>query len=121
MQPKAKLFWDRFGISLSLICAVHCLFFPVLLALLPFWFHLGKVHEWSHPVLLFLILPTIFFAVRNKLYSNTLLILFGAGAGLLVMAWLAHDWIGSFPETVLTLFGGLFVGAGHLKNYLTHS
>lgn len=120
MQTRAKLFWDRLGISLSLICAVHCLFFPILLAFLPFWFHIEKVHGWVHPVLLFLILPPIFLAVRNKLYSNTLLILFGAGAGLLVVAWAAHYGIGSSAETVLTLIGGILIGAGHLKNYLTH-
>jgi len=29
--------WDRLGIGLSALCAVHCLLTPVVLSLLPLW------------------------------------------------------------------------------------
>ena len=57
--------WDRLGIGLSGLCAVHCLLTPVVLSLLPLWPTLQAVNAWVHPTLLVLILPVVLGALRR--------------------------------------------------------
>ena len=112
--------WDRIGIGISGLCAVHCLFFPVTLALLPLWPFAEVVHRWSHPVLFILIVPTVLFAVRK--HSKTFLIpmLLYSGLSVVGLAWLLHDWIGAWGEAFMTLIGSILLISGHWRNYRHH-
>lgn len=113
-------FWDRLGISLSGLCAIHCLFFPVAIALLPVWPVAESIHDWTHPVLFILILPTVFFALKDrKIFGPIGLYLF---SGLLVvgLAWMLHDWIGDWGEATVTVVGSLLLVRGHWINYKRH-
>lgn len=113
-------FWDRLGIGISGLCAIHCLFFPVAIALLPLWPVAESIHDWTHPVLFILIVPTVIFALKGrKLFGEIGKYLL---AGLLVVgaAWMLHDRIGDWGEAGVTLVGSALLVNGHWKNYKCH-
>lgn len=116
----SKTFWDRIGIFLSGLCAVHCLFFPVAIALLPLWPVAESVHAWSHPLLFLLIAPTVFFAVRSEGVPNRVPKLLFVGLGVIALAWLLHEWLGMWGESVITTLGSAFLVTGHWFNYRHH-
>lgn len=112
--------WDRIGISLSGFCAIHCLFFPVALALLPLWPVAESIHAWTHPILFILIVPTVFLALRNKsLFSAVSYFLF-SGLAVIALAWILHNIVGDWGEAVITMAGSALLVAGHLMNYNEH-
>lgn len=112
--------WDRIGISLSGFCAVHCLFFPVVLSLLPLWPVAESIHAWTHPVLFVLIVPTVFLALRNKsLFSAVSYWLF-AGLAVIALAWVLHSAIGNWGEAIITMLGSALLVTGHIMNYREH-
>lgn len=121
----SKTVWDRLGIGLSGLCAVHCLLIPLVAALLPLWPVAESVHVWSHPVLFLLIVPTVWLALRNGGYrrrSVTLLLL--GGLSTVGMAGLLHDVTGllasEWGEAVITLAGSVQLISGHGLNYRSH-
>lgn len=112
--------WDRIGIGISGLCAVHCLFFPAALALLPLWPVAEAVHHWTHPVLFILIVPTVVLVVRKHNGVSLIPILLYAGLSVIGLAWLLHDLIGPWGEASVTLAGSLLLIVGHWKNYTHH-
>lgn len=117
---KIRNIWDRAGISISIVCMIHCLLFPVVLALLPLWSFGHALHMWLHPVLLLLIGPTVFRAVRQGKTSRRVKKLLFSGFLLLVFVWILHDWLGQTGELVITLAASLLLIVGHWKNYTLH-
>jgi hypothetical protein len=116
-----KLSWDRAGMILSGLCAIHCLVFPVLLALMPLW-SLGFVlHEWAHPIFFILIVPVMVLAIKKSGGNRTVSVLLLTGVILLALAWLMHYWIGHRAEIITTLAGSISLIVGHWKNYKQHS
>lgn len=115
-----KFFWDRAGITLSGLCVVHCLVFPLLLALLPVYSVLETVHYWAHPVLLILILPVVFSVVRRSETPAIARFFLVSGALALIGAWGLHDWQEGAAETYLTLAASALLITGHWKNYKSH-
>ncbi|NBC64974.1 MAG: MerC family mercury resistance protein [Bacteroidetes bacterium] len=116
-----KLNWDKVGILLSGLCALHCLLIPVLLTLLPLWSIGFTIHEWAHPLFLALILPTIVLAIKKSESDKTVKLLLFTGMSLLILALLLHDWTGHTVETIITLIGTATLITGHWKNYKQHS
>ena len=116
-----KLSWDKIGIFLSGLCAIHCLLFPIILALMPLW-SLGFVlHEWAHPVFLVLIIPTIVLALKKTDANVAVGMLLLSGILLLGLAWLFHYWIGHTAETITTIVGSTILIIGHWQNYKQHA
>ncbi len=114
-------FWDRLGISISGLCAVHCLFFPVAITLLPFWPVAESIHDWTHPVLFLLIVPTVVFALRGKRWDGPIGLYLLAGLFVVGAAWMLHDvLVGDWGEAVLTLAGSALLVRGHWLNYKEH-
>lgn len=117
----ASVLWDRFGIGVSGICAIHCLIFPVLISLLPISALLPVLHEWLHPVFVATIVPIVFFASRRSHYDFTITSILVAGFLFVLIGWLAgHYWFGILFETVVTLIGSGLLIAGHWMNYQHH-
>lgn len=117
----STLFWDRLGIGISTICAIHCLLVPVIISLLPLWPVAETIHQWIHPVFIVFILPTIWFAVRGSHYDRKIILLLSAGFLLVLTGWPAGHWSGDHRvETLLTVAGSLLLIAGHLLNYRHH-
>ncbi|MGF1670134.1 MAG: MerC domain-containing protein [Balneolaceae bacterium] len=113
--------WDRIGLSVSGICAVHCLFFPVLITTLPLWPLAFAIHEWAHPVFIILLLPVVFFASRRSHYDKGISAVLITGFLLILFGWLlGHFWLGFWFETSATLLGSGILIAGHWMNYYHH-
>lgn len=108
------------GITLSGFCAIHCLFFPVAVALMPLWPVAESLHRWTHPLLFLLILPTVVFAIRKSDGDRSVFRLLAFGLVVIALAWLLHGWIGSWGESLVTLAGSALLVTGHLKNYRRH-
>lgn len=117
----ASVLWDRFGIGVSTICAIHCLTLPVLISLMPVWSFAPILHEWAHPVFLIILAPVVYFAARRSHYDKTISSLLIVGFILILAAWiLGHTWFGFWFETVVTIIGSLILIVGHWKNYRHH-
>jgi hypothetical protein len=117
----ASLLGDRFGISVSVICAVHCLFVPVMAALLPLTSLSPLLHDWVHPVFILLIAPTVYYAVRRSHFDRKIILVLSSGLLLITFGWLiGHYWLGFWVETTTTLAGSILLISGHWKNYKHH-
>lgn len=113
---------DKASITLSLLCAIHCLAAPFLLTLLPTstLFFLGD--EMFHIGLLIAILPLSAYSLtvgckKHKQYRLLTIGFVGLGI-LLVAALFGHDFLGEFWEKTLTLVGSIIIAAGHTWNYI---
>ena len=115
-----KTKWDKIGIGISGFCAIHCLFFPIAIALLPLWPVTEYIHEWTHPILFILIAPTVFFAVRNQPSFGTIPLILYMGMLIVGLAWVLHDLTGIWGEAIVTLCGSSLLVIGHWKNYIHH-
>lgn len=117
----ASILWDRFGIGVSAICAIHCLFFPAIISLLPIWSFLPGLHEWAHPVFVLLILPIVYFAARRSHFDFAITTILVFGFICVLAGWLlGHYWLGFIFEISMTLFGSGLLIAGHWFNYRHH-
>jgi hypothetical protein len=114
--------WDRVGIGLSGLCALHCLLTPVALSLLPLWPTLQTVNAWVHPTLLVLMLPVVVGALRRARRTGHIVTatLLGTGFLVLVGAWWGHDVWGAVGERLGTVAGSALLIAGHVLNWRRH-
>ncbi len=119
----SRLDWDRLGIGLSGLCAVHCLLTPLLLAALPLWPNAWAMHAWLHPTLVALLLPVTAFAAwdahRHGGGAHVPWLL-GVGFLLVAVAWLGHDLWGAVGEAAGTLLGSGLLVTGHALNWRRH-
>lgn len=117
----AQAVTDKFSIGLSLMCAIHCLALPVLLALLPSMAILQLDNEAFHLWMVVAVLPTSIYALTLgcKQHKRYQLLIWGSiGLALLVMALvLGVERIGEAGEKILTSLGAGFVAVGHWFNY----
>tara|TARA_B100000614_G_C14157471_1_gene331228 strand:- start:37 stop:447 length:411 start_codon:yes stop_codon:yes gene_type:complete len=117
----AQKFSDKFAISLSVLCVLHCLLFPSLLILFSSFISLNIDSETIHYLLLFLVVPASFFALFVGLnnHKNPLIFVTGiVGILILISATVIDILILSFSsETILTIFGSFLVSFAHYKNY----
>jgi hypothetical protein len=117
----ASILWDRFGLGISTICAIHCLLFPVLIAVLPLASTAPFLEEWLHPIFVALIAPTVYFASKRSHYDRKITGLLVSGFVLILFGWLlGHYWLGFWVETGSTLAGSLLLIRGHWLNYRHH-
>ena len=109
---------DRSAIGLSGLCLVHCLAFPVIIALLPAMAPILPQQPWVHPAILATALPLAGLALwrgwrRHHDLRPGLLGVVGLnlmGAGLAVGE-------GRSMETILTVIGGLLLATAHALNW----
>ena len=117
----AQKFSDKFAISLSVLCVLHCLLFPSLLILFSSFISLNIDSETIHYLLLFLVVPASFFALFVGLnnHKNPLIFVTGiVGILILISATVIDILILSFSsETILTIFGSFLISFAHYKNY----
>lgn len=117
----AQAITDKFAIGLSLICTIHCLALPILLALLPSMAALQLDNEAFHLWMIIAVLPTSIYALtlgckQHKRYR--VFILGSIGLSLLVLALvLGEKHVGEAGEKILTIIGAGFVAVGHWFNY----
>ena len=117
---KSQLRSDKFAMSFSAICMVHCLFAPSLIILSYSSLALTVESELIHKAILLLTIPVSIFAISlgYKNHSNNSIIYTGiAGLTILISALLIGESIGENAELILTIVGSLMVIACHYRNY----
>ena len=116
-NTKKQGFWDRLGIGLSSVCAIHCLLVPVFVSLIPLWPALEHVHEFTHLVFFLAIAPTVVLSLKrlhaNKWVSFYLI----SGTLIIFLAWFFNSQLGEYGEAGVTLIGSLLLITGHWINY----
>ena len=117
---KSQLTSDKFVMSFSAICLIHCLFAPSLIILSYSSLALTIESELIHKIILLLTLPVSIFAISlgYKNHPNNSIIYTGiAGLTILISALLIGESIGENAELVLTMIGSLMVIYCHYRNY----
>lgn len=121
MSKLSVTLWDRLGIGLSTLCLIHCLALPVVVSLLPMVPVPEVIHEWSHPVLAVVILPTVVQAIRRSVHDRRIHLFLIGGFGVILAGWaIGHSVLGFVAETLFTLAGSVLLIVGHVLNYRHH-
>src|SRR5262245_14553339 len=110
-------FWDRLGISASILCVVHCLLTPVALVFLPL---VGAtlVHGWIHSVIIAVVVPVAVYALWNgyRIHRHSSVIWLAAfGFGAIALAVLFSGGHNSF-EAAFMILAGVLLSTAHYKN-----
>lgn len=113
LRPASRR-WDRAGLLLSGLCAVHCLLMPLLLLVLPLH-GAHALHDAWHPVTAALLIPVTLRAARRGDSPSSAGLLWG-GLALIGLGLVAHDLLDEIAGVGLTLVGSLFLIAGHRCN-----
>lgn len=112
--------WDRVGIGLSGLCAVHCMAMPVVMVSLPLWPMADAVHAWVHPLFVLALLPVTAVALRatrGKPEAKAVRVLLSGGLLIVALAALVgHETGGEMGETAFTLLGSGLLVLGHWRN-----
>jgi hypothetical protein len=125
-------YFDRFAISLSGLCAIHCVALPVLAGVIPLLTttvdHGSNVHSfWFHQFILLFILPVSIIALISgyRCHKQITPLLIG-GTGLVILVATAifaeqaitQGIIQVSTEKILTIFAGIIHATGHIANIL---
>lgn len=128
----ARIHLDRIAISLSSLCAIHCVALPIVAIIMPLLSstieHGSTLHEfWFHRFILIFILPISIFALVSgyRCHKQVLPVLI-ASIGLVILlftAMFADNLITKHAlphsgETILTILAGIIHAAGHILNML---
>ena len=114
--------WDRLGIGLSGLCAVHCLLTSILLAALPLWSMAFTLDTWVHPVFAVLLIPTTLLALRRAVrhgHPRSVAVSMAAGLVLVLIALAAGHGVGAgaWTEAAITTLGSVLLISGHWRNW----
>lgn len=112
---------DTLAVGISLVCSVHCLAMPLLVATLPILSGLFFAEESFHLWMIFAVLPISVYALfqGRATHSKNMPLLVG-GMGLLVLifaAFMGHDLLGETGEKAWTVTGSIAVAIGHIWNH----
>lgn len=116
-QTEKPGFWDRVGIGLSGICALHCILVPVIVSLIPLWPAFEELHEYTHLFFFLAIAPTVILSLRRKRESLAATIFLVSGVVIIFLAWFFNEALGEYGEAGVTLIGSLLLIRGHWLNY----
>ena len=117
---KSQLISDKFAMSFSAMCMIHCLFAPSLIILSYSSLALTVESELIHKTILLLTIPVSIFAISlgYKNHPNNSIIYTGiAGLTILISALLIEESIGENAGLILTTIGSLMIIACHYRNY----
>ena len=112
---------DKSAISLSLLCAIHCLFFPLLAVFLPSMIALPLQDEIFHIWMVIIVVPVSAYALTMgcKNHKRYQILLIGS-IGLTILstvAILGNDLLGEELEKTFTVIGALVIAIAHIWNY----
>jgi carbon starvation protein CstA len=117
---KYKLWWDRLGIAMSVVCLVHCLMLPLAIAALPLvaaqWLEANTFHT---AMALALVPVALFAAVPGLRMHGRVSVGVAMAAGLSLLSTaafagerlLSQEWV-----TGLTVVGGTILVTAHAVN-----
>ena len=117
---KSQLTSDKFAMSFSAICMIHCLFAPSLIVLSYSSLALTLESELIHKAILLITIPVSIFAISlgYKNHTNNSIIFTGiAGLTILISALLIGEIIDENAELIMTIIGSILVITCHYRNY----
>lgn len=118
---KLQSFSDKTAIGLSVLCALHCLTFPLILVFFPNIVSLQLGTEAFHFWMVLAVLPISIYALTLGCRQHKRLHLLAVGSTGLVFLLLAVSLpeaiLGEAGEKVFTLVGAGLIAIGHIKNY----
>lgn len=117
VTPSKLGFWDRIGIGLSGICAIHCLLVPVVISLVPLWPAFEELHGYTHFIFFLAITPTVVLSLQRKHESKLVTVFLLTGVLVIFLAWFFNETLGELGEAGITLFGSILLIRGHWLNY----
>ena len=112
---------DTFAVGFSVTCALHCLFTPLLITVVPAVAGTALEDEAFHFWLVLAVVPTSVIALASgcRLHGRLGLVAF-AGLGILVLLspfMLGHEIVTPALEKGLTLLGSAIVATVHIMNF----
>ncbi|MEN0057332.1 MAG: MerC domain-containing protein [Bdellovibrio sp.] len=111
--------WDKVGIFLSTLCALHCLATPLLILILPV---LGEVfeQEWVHVLMALFVVPIGLYAFWSGYQHHRQKSVLALGLiGLVLVGGasvMPHEWIDFLGHDLVTITGSVFLILGHVLN-----
>ncbi|MEE4301171.1 MAG: MerC domain-containing protein [Pseudomonadales bacterium] len=107
---------DGAAIGISLLCLVHCLALPTLIALAPWLIPGFLVDESFHLAAVLIALPVSAIALASSLRARpTVVVLAGLGLALLLTGAFVEE---ETLEVSITVCGALLVASAHIRNLL---
>jgi hypothetical protein len=125
-QPELKVNWSKLGMSLSLLCAIHCLAMPFIITLLPLAGRAFNLDATTEIVLIgtSIIISSITLSRDYFKHHHNLKPIYVLTLGVLLIALLhiinlptAYKW--SESSGGLLLFGAFLVNRKHMKKHHT--
>lgn len=114
-----NLNWDRIGIFLSALCAVHCVVAPILILVAPFYFY-SLEHPVVHILFAAIVVPVgllSFIKGYQQHHQWKVLAVGGVGLGLiLLMAVIPHQALHKMGHTQITLLASFLLIVAHVLN-----
>lgn len=111
--------WDKLGIFLSGLCAIHCLLTPILLIALPVFGEMFE-SEWVHGLMAVFILPIGLYAFWSgyKHHRQTKVFALGVAGLLFIVSELVlpHEIIHDVGHHVFTVIGSTLLITAHYLN-----
>ena len=112
-------FWDRMGIGLSGLCAIHCLLVPVFVSLIPLWPAIEEFHEYTHLIFFLAIAPAVILSIKNRKDLKAISGYLFVGLAIIFVAWYFNHQLGDYGEAGVTLVGSSLLIRGNWLNYNT--
>lgn len=112
---------DKLSISLSILCALHCLALPIIITMLPATFGVFLESEAFHLWMVIAVIPVSLYAftLGCKKHRNYSVITMGViGLAFLVSALVLEEVLASeFAEKGLTMIGVCIIALSHFMNF----
>ena len=123
MSVKTQLRTDKWAMTLSFVCALHCLLVPSFFILTSGFFAISINNEFIHySILLFAVPISCYALISGYKNHNTLKFLISGFGGLFMLVFavmFSGILYGEFGEKSITLLGSILVIYSHYKNYQT--
>ena len=120
---KTQLASDKFAMTLSFICVVHCFFTPTFLILTSGILSFSLDNEFVHKIIVLIALPVSIYALSLGYKNHKTTSFFPVGiiglCILILVVILGESILGEFGEKGLTLLGSIMVAFAHYRNYQT--
>ncbi len=123
MSVKTQLRTDKWAMTLSFVCTLHCLLVPSFFILTSGFFAISIDNEFIHySILLFAVPISCYALISGYKNHNTLKFLISGFGGLFMLVFavmFSGILYGEFGEKSITLLGSILVIYSHYKNYQT--
>lgn len=120
VKVKEIVSWDKVGMALSLLCALHCILTPIVMLSLPIMARYYLAHPMFHIALALAIVPVGLFAfVLGYKHHHRSQVFWLGIPGLLIVAFIPvffHSYLSWWLEPLLMLLGSSLLIYAHWVN-----